>query len=521
MNNSWWQRWQQRPSGGPPRKARRHLSVRPQAEQLEGRIVLNFKLSGSFATGTTPLAVVVADVNGDHIPDLITANGSSNTVSVLLGNGNGTFQAARNFAAGVSPQSVAVADINGDGIPDLVVANRLSNTVSVLLGKGNGTFGAAQNMATDRTPVSVVVADVNGDGHPDIITANVLADTLSVLLGNGNGTFQAARSFRAAHGAPPISPYSVAVADVNADGHPDLIAADQSMNEVSVLLGNGDGTFGAPKSFPTGQLPHAVVVADINGDGKLDLVVVDHGSNSVSVLLGTGRGSFTPAQNFATGSFPLAMVATDVNGDGRPDLIVANEGTNKVSVLLGNGNGTFKAAQNYVAGQNPDAVAVADVNGDSLPDLVVANPTKNTVSVLLHQPTRNVPALENLAASAGGSSVAVNASGTQESSSLRRVAAVGYVVDALLRAGEFSPDSLPVLAIGEQSKATGGLAPTCALHVLYGTRVQWTTVNDQFTDEIAKGARSYVSDGLADVRTLFVLESSAERKALRSGSVPS
>jgi predicted dehydrogenase len=360
--------------------------VRPQVEPLEVRVVPSLFGPGStFATGKGPVSVVVADVNGDGRPDLVTANFTSNTISVLLGNGNGTFQAAQNLTAGTNPHEVVVADVNGDGRLDIVATNERSNDVSVFLGNGNGTFQAAQNFAVGSYPNGLAVADVNGDGHLDLITANTAnatGNTVSVLLGNGNGTFQAAQNF-----ITDTVPIKVAVADVNGDGKLDIVTANTG-GTVSVLLGNGNGTFQAATniSVGSGTYPASVAVADLNGDGKLDLVTANNGdsANTVSVLLGNGNGTFKAATNFAIGTEPVGVAVADLNGDGHPDLIATNESSNTVSVLLGNGNGTFLAALNYSTGTGAYSVAVADVNGDGRPDLVVANGGSNNVSVLLN-----------------------------------------------------------------------------------------------------------------------------------------
>ncbi len=349
-----------------------------------------FQTQKSIPTGAGPVAVVAGDFNGDGKTDLAIANYESDSVSVLLGNGNGTFQAQQTYTTGLRPQALAVADVNGDGKPDLVVADFLGSTVSVLLGNGNGTFQAQETFATGAYPQALAVGDVSGDGNPDIVVANYSGNSVSVLLGNGNGTFQTQHTFATGGG-----PFSVAIGDVNGDGNPDLVVANyhsnsQGVGTVSVLLGNGNGTFQAQTTFAAGPEPHWVAMGDVNGDGNADLVVADEGGGVVSVLLGNGNGTFQTPRIFVAGAFPDSVVLADVNGDGKPDLVVANgAGTSSLSILLGNGNGTFQTQQTFAAGGYTGAVAVADVNGDGRPDLVFANYSSNSVSVLLNSANGN------------------------------------------------------------------------------------------------------------------------------------
>jgi hypothetical protein len=230
------------------------------------------------------------------------------------------------YAVGQIPFSVAVGDFNRDGRTDLVTANQASNDVSVLLGNGNGTFQPAVNFAAGYGPRSVVVADFNSDGKPDLAT--VAGGTVSVLLGNGDGTFQTLKSTVLGFGA-----WTIAVGDFNGDGKPDLAVTGQS-NSVGVLLGNGDGTFQAAQSFAVGADSVSVVIGDFNGDGKPDLAVPSVSQNCASVLLGNGDGTFQAAQHFAVGASPWSLATGDFNGDGKPDLAVANAAGNSVSVLL-------------------------------------------------------------------------------------------------------------------------------------------------------------------------------------------
>ena len=368
----------------------------------------SFAAQQTFATGNNPYSVTAADVNGDGKPDLIVANLASNTASVLLnttapGATAPSFAAQHTFATGSYPQSVTAADVNGDGKPDLIVANESSNTVSVLLnttapGAATPSFAAQRTFATGSYPQFVTAADVNGDGKPDLIVTNQL-NTVSVLLdttapGAATPSFAAQQTF-----VTGPYPYSVTTADVNGDGKPDLIVANRSGNTVSVLRnttapGATTPSFAEQQTFATGSLPDSVTVADVNGDGNPDLIVANQNSNTVSVLLNTtAPGATTPSfaaqQTFATGSRPSSVTAADVNGDGKPDLIVANIGGNTVSVLLnttvrGAATPRFAAQQTFATGNSPDSVTAADVNGDGKPDLIVANNGDNTVSVLLN-----------------------------------------------------------------------------------------------------------------------------------------
>jgi hypothetical protein len=309
----------------------------------------------------------------------------------LLGKGDGTFQAAVNYPTGLTPAGVAVADFNGDGILDLAVANNWSATVGIFLGKGDGTFQPAVNYPAGKFTGCVAVADFNGDGILDLAVANEIYpnSTLSVLLGNGDGSFQAPQSFESGG----TFPNSMVVGDFNADGVPDLAVANYKSGTVSIFLGNGDSTFQAAGNYAT-QSADYIVVGDFNGDGKLDLAVANAfkppaTSGSVSVLLGNGDGSFQASVSYPTGPFinydiSGGMAVGDVNGDGAPDLVVAIGGG--VLVLLGNGDGIFQTTPiSYLGGIAPITVAVGDFNGDGRPDVAVANVSSNGgVSILIN-----------------------------------------------------------------------------------------------------------------------------------------
>jgi len=339
--------------------------------------------------------VTVGDFNGDGKPDLAVTY--TVRVASLLGNGDGTFTQAPGspilmqyppWDTLATPYAgfVTVGDFNNSGNLGLAVAGFQSSDTTILLGNGNGAFTPSsafvytQNMPT----VCLASGDFNGDGNLDLAVAGD-GNGLPVvsLLGYGDGAFNMV----------PSSPFGVsspasfvAVADFNGDGKLDLAIA---ANGVTILLGNGDGTFtlspGSP--IPAGSAPDAIAVADFNGDGKLDLAVANNGSNNVSILLGNGDGTFaSPAGSpIAVGSQPQSIAVGDFTGSGRLDLAVANYGSNTVTILLGNGDGTFTQAVNspVPVGKGPISLAVSDFNGSGRLGLAVANISDGTVSILL------------------------------------------------------------------------------------------------------------------------------------------
>jgi len=366
-----------------------------------------FKAAGNYGVAGYPVSVTVGDFNGDgHLDLAVACHGYSysnipDNVTVLLNKGDGTFQSAVYYAVGASPSSVTVGDFNHDGYPDLAVANGGTTTVSVLFNNGDGTFQAAVNYGVHWSPSSVTVGDFNGDGKLDLAVANQGSGDVSVLINNGDGTFQGAVNYGADTG-----PRSVTVGDFNGDGYLDLAVANQTNNDVSVLLGNGDGTFQGAVNYAVGNSPQSVTVRDFNGDGYLDLATANNGSGDVSVLLGKGDGTFQGAVNYAAGSGLQAVTVGDFNGDGTADLAVASS-YGYVSVLLGNGNGTFQAAPEYTTGHTPTSVALGDFNGDGKLDLAVANRYSPNVSVLLGNGDGTFQAPVNYTVGGGPTSVAV------------------------------------------------------------------------------------------------------------------
>jgi hypothetical protein len=341
----------------------------------------------SFGRYSSPSSVAVGNFHGDGTSDLALV--AAGRVSVALGNGDGTFRAPVSYDAGVGPVAVAAGDFKHNGILDLAVADEgtyptYEGSVSVLFGNGDGSFQTARTLATGWRSHSIAVGDFNGDGILDLAVANYgsfgNAGSVSVLLGNGDGSFRAAVNYWA--GGWPVS---VAVGDFDRDVTADLAVANGSdANTVSVLLANSDGTFRPAVSYPVGRHAASVAVGDFRHNGILDLVVANQASNSVSMLLGNGDGTFQPAVNYDAGSQPVSVVVGDFNGDGILDLAVASS-SNAVRVLLGKGDGSFQITNvSYIPGRTPRSLAVGDFNGDGWPDLAVANEFSGDVSILLN-----------------------------------------------------------------------------------------------------------------------------------------
>jgi hypothetical protein len=345
------------------------------------------------AVGTNSTFMAVADFNRDGIPDLATVDETSATLSVLLGDGSGGFTPAPGspFGTGVLPRSVAAGDFNGDGIPDLAVANYGDGTVTVLLGNGSGGFNAASAspVSLGTSPFSIAVGDFNGDGIQDLVTGNVATNNVTVMLGNGQGGFTAATGSPFTVGSGADSLVVAAVGDFNGDGKQDLAGINSASNDLTVLLGNGSGGFTPAIGSPlaAGSSPQAVVVGDFNGDGIQDLAIANADSDNVTVLLGNGAGGFTEAAGspFMVSMFlPSSLVAGDFNGDGITDLAVAvSSGT--TTILLGNGSGGFTAVVGSFGG-GQSSIAAADFNGDGILDMATTSAMSSNLTVLLGGP---------------------------------------------------------------------------------------------------------------------------------------
>ena len=330
-------------------------------------------LSGAFLVPNLSASFSVNDFNGDGNLDLLVPDTDSGSPVLLLGRGDGTLIAPSVYGGSSGLTSLVAGDFNNDGKPDLITtgSNSAASTLSFLGGLGNGQIQAPVNIpVSGRTDVAAV-GDFNKDGRLDIAVSGA---QLNILLGQGNGTFQPGAQY------PNLTP-SV-VADFNKDGRPDI--AGPFNGGLGVMLGNGDGTFRPANSFAVGSNPKTAASGDFNGDGAPDIAVLNAGTmgsatdpGGISILLGNGVGSFPNVTNISAGFNPRALAVADVNGDGKPDLIVAT-GTSasnpgfQVSVFLGKGDGTFLSPFNIPLppGETPNTIAIVDLDGDGNPDIV-------------------------------------------------------------------------------------------------------------------------------------------------------
>ena len=323
----------------------------------------------------------------DGKPDLISANFNTNTLSVLTNNGSGGFELMGSYTVGNNPIAVTAADVNGDNKVDLISANHgwppvYGNTLSVLTNDGSGHFTFAASLVVGQIPWSVAAADVNADGKMDLISANEGEGTLSVMTNDGCGSFTLSGKYSVASFTT-----SVTTADVNGDSMPDMICAVFSpikpyvfLTGLTVFTNNGSGGFVLAANLGAGSNPYAVTTADINSDGKVDLIsdnpVIQNAK--VSVFTNNGYGGFQLAPNYSLEN-KFAPVVADINGDGWVDLVCCNA-TNNIFIYTNNMNGGFALASTLVLGSNPTWFVTSDVSGDGRLDLISQN-NDSTLSV--------------------------------------------------------------------------------------------------------------------------------------------
>ena len=355
---------------------------------------LTYSPTPSNPVGRAPQAITTGDFNGDGQWDVATVNGTSDDVSVLLGNGNGTFRSAVSFGVGKIPLALVAAEMDGDGLLDLVLALSGSDQVVVLKGEGTGLFQKLASQRAGKGTTFLAVRDVNGDGWSDVVAVNsgrfgyYPPFDLAVLFNDGKGGLQAPITYEQ-DGRDGMFPTGVLVEDMTGDGKPDLAVAWsqpswRSPNGlVSILKNTGDGTFVLEKELKPGFTLSAIQGVDLNHDGFMDLAVTSLFSDTVRILLQREGGTFTELDPIKVGFAPVGITFRDFDGDQQMDMVVVNRDSNSLSILLGNGAGLFTSAGHFGVGATPSAVAVEDFDQDQFPDLATASTNVDGVSVLL------------------------------------------------------------------------------------------------------------------------------------------
>jgi tetratricopeptide (TPR) repeat protein len=356
--------------------------------------------TASYNVGVGPVAITAADFRNVGLLDLAVVNEIDNTLTILQNQGTGTYLqagsaislgAARTTVPAIAP-SIASTVLTTSGFHDLLVTDPVTNDVQVLLSNGDDTFKEATGspIAVGQQPSAIVIGTFNASGNEDFAVTNFTDNTLSLFLGNGDGTFNQAAGSPFPLPSTATGPIAMVTNDFNSDGNADLAIVTETTNNALVLLGTGNATFNlAPSSpFPVGKTPVAVATADLNLNAIPDLAIVNQTDNTVSVLLGNGDGTFTSAPNspLATGQAPTAIALADFSGDGNPDIAVNDPQTDSVSVYLGLGQGLFAAPFQLPVGTNPTAILAASLSGATLPDLAVTDDPSGTagqVTILL------------------------------------------------------------------------------------------------------------------------------------------
>ena len=376
--------------------------------EVQGRDLLFVKDPAVQLTESAlPSVVITRDLNGDHKEDLVVSNAGNGTISVLLSLGNGTFEMRKPIVVGVEPQGLALGLINGDDILDLVVTDTLLDIVTVMHGDGCGGFTKVQALGetgeVGQYPHGVALGDLNEDTFLDLAVASHDSDRVYVLFGKRNGIFDTGS----------VAEYlgdeqdkrgcqSVHLSKINQDMHLDMVVGNLKTDYVSVLLGNGDGTFQTAVHSTAGQGTGRIILAELDSlSGNMDLIVSNEedNENDITILKGNGDGTFHILTTYSTGHRPVALVFEDFTQDGRKDLAVAHYGkfvvsSNEVSsndlditLLIGHDDGTFDESQTkrFRGGQQVWGMVSTDLNGDHIPDLAVASHADSKINLLINQ----------------------------------------------------------------------------------------------------------------------------------------
>ena len=337
--------------------------------------------------GRGPAYLITIDLNLDGFPDLVSANAKNNTLSVLLGKGDGSFRKDLTFSVASEPTTITTGDINGDNIPDLLTNSRGAEQFTVLLGYGNGSFRRLPGVKTGRVPLAIIPADFNNDKKLDV-AITLTFYKMEIFMGLGNGTFSRGETY-----ITGSRPFSGVAGDFNGDKNFDIALATSSSTSsaVRLYLGKGNGTFFKPKKLAKGLVPLSLIKKDMNGNGLQDLIFSSGQGDNMYMLFSRGDGTFEKEITFSGGGGPSALTVGYFNSDNQIDIAVANSRSSNFSLIMRTGNESFHyPTRDYVvAGGTPLAITSGDYNNDGMIDIAVASNAKNTIEIYLQRKTFN------------------------------------------------------------------------------------------------------------------------------------
>ncbi|HZL72593.1 MAG TPA: FG-GAP-like repeat-containing protein, partial [Planctomycetota bacterium] len=356
---------------------------------------LRYGATSTFAVGAGPLRVAVHDLNGDGHLDVVTANNSDDSVTILLGNGAGGFSSTVTYPASAnltsSPQALAIADFDENGAPDIAVTNFFGDlAVFLLLGDGTGAFSAgtplnAGGVGDPENLRGVDAGDLNGDDHADLVVILGGGNEMSALLGRGDGTFEAPLRYPIGDGEFGTGPVDIELADLDGDGDLDVAVAhydaDPTSDHLIIRLGNGDGTFGEARGYAGGAYTFELALGDVDADGDVDAVLASQGEAGIAIFMNDGTGTFGSPSLIALASFPFDVVISDLDEDGKVDMATVTPAG--LTVLKGSGDGTFPSHSQFTTGDWLNSVAVGDFDEDGSPDLVVVDALRDDITLFL------------------------------------------------------------------------------------------------------------------------------------------
>ena len=342
-----------------------------------------FYKSNVIEVGQGPACLITVDLNLDGSADLVSANAKNNTLTVLLGKGNGIFGDPLTFQVASEPTTVVTADVNGDGIPDLLTNARGAEQFTVLLGYGNGSFRRLPGVRTGKVPLAIIPADFNSDGKLDV-AVTLTFDKLEIFLGSGNGTFKKGETYFTGSRS-----FSGVVEDFNRDGNIDIALATSSSaySSIRIYKGRGDGTFSKPSQIAKGLVPLTLIKMDMNNNGLQDLIFAAGQGDNIYMIISRGDGTFEKEIAFSGGGGPIALTAGHFSSDDQIDIAVANSRSSNFSLLIRKVNGFFHyPTRDYVIdGGTPLTITSGDYNEDDMTDIAVAGNAKNIVEIYLQR----------------------------------------------------------------------------------------------------------------------------------------